>query len=76
MPRKMARSGPSNAIRAGRGADGGPHLVSVWREGRKSANIRSSSGVIRGIPVERQFYEGGTGEVSDGGFPGADEAGR
>jgi len=41
---------PSNAIRAGRGADGGPHLVSVLREGRKSTKIRSSSGVIRGIP--------------------------
>jgi hypothetical protein len=40
----------SDAIRAGRGADGGPHLVSVLREGRKSANTRSSSGVIRGIP--------------------------
>ena len=38
-------------IRAGRGADGGPHLVSVLREGRKSANTRSSSGVIRGIPA-------------------------
>ena len=43
---------PSNAIRAGRGADGGPHLVSALREGRKGANICSSSGVIRGIPAK------------------------
>jgi hypothetical protein len=29
----------------------GPQLVSVLLEGRKSANIRSSLGAIRGIPV-------------------------
>ena len=33
------------------GVPRGPHLVSVLREGRKSANTRSSSGVMRGIPA-------------------------
>ncbi len=42
---------PPNAIRAGRGADGGPHLVSVLRAARKCANIRSNSAVIWGIPT-------------------------
>ena len=41
------------------GALGGPHIVSVLREGRKSANTRSSSGVIRGIPAKlTQFANG------------------
>ena len=55
MPRKNGEIRPSNVIRAGRGANGGPHLVSVLREGRKSVNIRCSSGVIRGIPGNRIF---------------------
>ena len=41
----------STTVRATRGADNRPHLVSVLQEGRKSANIHASSGAIRGIPV-------------------------
>ena len=37
--------------RAARAAGSHPHLASVLLQGRKSANIYASSGVIRGIPV-------------------------
>ena len=42
---------PSTIVRAARAAGSHPHLASVLQQGRKSANIRVSSGVIRGIPV-------------------------
>jgi len=45
---------PSTIVRASRAAGRHPHLASVLLQGRKSANIHASSGVIRGIPVN--FY--------------------
>jgi hypothetical protein len=42
---------PSTIVRAARAAGSHPHLASVLLQGRKSANIYASSGVIRGIPV-------------------------
>lgn len=45
---------PSAAIRAARGADAGPHLATVLREGRKSVNIYASSGFIWRIPVKHR----------------------
>jgi hypothetical protein len=41
---------PSTIVRAARAAGSHPHLASVLLQGRKSANIYASSGVIRGIP--------------------------
>jgi hypothetical protein len=52
MPGKMARSAPPTTVRAARCAGGRPHLAAVLQEGRKSANICTSSGAIRGIPVK------------------------
>jgi hypothetical protein len=43
---------PSTAVWADRGACSRPHLASVLQESRKSNNIHTSSGVIRGIPEE------------------------
>jgi hypothetical protein len=43
---------PSTTVRAAQGDDGRPHLAAVLQEGRKTANIQASSGVIRGIPVQ------------------------
>jgi hypothetical protein len=43
---------PSTIVRAARAAGSHPHLASVLLQGRKSANIYASSGVIRGIPVD------------------------
>src|SRR5258707_15795534 len=42
---------PSTIVRASRAAGRHPHLASVLLQGRKSANIHASTGVIRGIPV-------------------------
>jgi hypothetical protein len=41
----------STIVRAARAAGSHPHLASVLQQGRKSANIRVSLGVIRGIPA-------------------------
>jgi hypothetical protein len=41
-------------VRAARAASRHPHLASVLLQGRKSANIRVSFGVIRGIPAEME----------------------
>jgi hypothetical protein len=41
----------STIVRAARAAGSHPHLASVLQQGRKSANICVSLGVIRGIPV-------------------------
>src|SRR4029077_5538272 len=43
---------PPAIVRASRAAGRHPHLASVLLQGRKSADIHASSGVIRGIPVE------------------------
>src|SRR6266446_4543994 len=43
---------PSTIVRAARAAGSHPQLASVLLQGRKSANIHASSGVIRGIPVK------------------------
>src|SRR5271169_85716 len=40
---------PSTIVRAARAAGSHPHLASVLLQGRRSANIHASSGVIRGI---------------------------
>jgi hypothetical protein len=48
---------PSTIVRAARAAGSHPHLASVLLQGRKSANIYASSGVIRGIPVRSQEME-------------------
>ena len=42
----------STIVRASRAAGRHPHLASVLLQGRKSANIHASSGVIRGIPAK------------------------
>src|SRR5262245_7276484 len=42
---------PSTIVRAARTAGSHPRLASVLQQVCKSANIRSSLGVIRGIPV-------------------------
>src|SRR5256884_4286302 len=44
----------STIVRADRAAGSHPHLASVLLQGRKSANIRVSFGVIRGIPAEME----------------------
>jgi len=41
---------PSTSVRVARAAGSHPHLASVLQQGRKSAKIRVSLGVIRGIP--------------------------
>src|SRR5438309_6276217 len=41
---------PSTIVRAARAAGSPSNLASVLLQGRKSANIYASSGVIRGIP--------------------------
>src|SRR5438105_952045 len=43
---------PSTIVRAARAAGSHPQLASVLLQGRKSANIHASSGVIRGTPVK------------------------
>src|SRR6266576_3621316 len=43
---------PSTIVRAARAAGSHPQLASVLLQGRKSANIHASSGVIRGMPVK------------------------
>src|SRR5262245_49282553 len=52
MPVKIARSVCSTIVRAARAAGSHPRLASVLQQGRKSANICVSLGVIRAIPVE------------------------
>ena len=52
MPGKMARSAPLTAVRAARGSGSRPRRQPVLPERGKSAKIRATSGVIRGIPVE------------------------
>src|SRR5262249_50761369 len=42
---------PSTSVRVARAAGSHPHLASVLQQGRKSAKIHVSLGVIRGIPV-------------------------
>jgi hypothetical protein len=42
---------PSTIVRAARAAGSHPHLAAVLLQGRKSANIHASSGVIPGIPA-------------------------
>jgi hypothetical protein len=49
MPGKMTKS-PSTTIPTTPGTGSRPQLASILREGRKSANIHLSSGVIWGIP--------------------------
>src|SRR5262249_17876813 len=41
---------PSTSVRVARAAGSHPHLASVLQQGRKSAKIHVSLGVIRGIP--------------------------
>ncbi len=48
--KKLLQIGPSTSVRVARGAGSRPHLASVLQEGRKSANIRASFGVIWRIP--------------------------
>src|SRR4029077_16609610 len=43
---------PPAIVRASRAAGRHPHLASVLLQGRKSADIHASSGVIRGIPAK------------------------
>src|SRR5262249_23679401 len=43
---------PSTSVRVARAAGSHPHLASVLQQGRKSAKIHVSLGVIRGIPVK------------------------
>jgi hypothetical protein len=57
MPRKMARSGRRTPFGLAEALMAVHTLVSALREGRKSANTRSSSGVIRGIPGEDDWIE-------------------
>src|SRR5437667_943012 len=45
---------PSTIVRGAAGSH--PHLASVLLQGRKSANIHASSGVIRGIPDRPSQY--------------------
>src|SRR5262245_32353534 len=52
MPVKIARSVCSTIVRAARAAGSHPRLASVLQQGRKSANICVSLGVIRAIPVK------------------------
>src|SRR5207249_3887146 len=56
---------PSTIARAARAAGSHPHLASVLQQGRKSANIRVSLGVIRGIPdkYSGREYQGGFGAL-------------
>jgi hypothetical protein len=54
---------PSTIVRASRAAGRHPHLASVLLQGRKSANIHASSGVIRGIPVNICHVPAGMCEV-------------
>jgi hypothetical protein len=42
---------PTTTVRAARGDGSCPNLASILPEGRKTANIQASSGVIRGIPA-------------------------
>src|ERR1700730_2862856 len=46
---------PSTIVRAARAAGSHPHLASVLLQGRKSANIHASSGVIWGMSGLHQF---------------------
>lgn len=50
--RENSQISPSTIVRAARAAGSHPHLASVLLQGRKSANIHASSGVIRGIPAK------------------------
>ena len=43
---------PSTTVRAAQGDGSCPNLTSILPEGRKTANIHASSGVIRGIPAK------------------------
>src|SRR6266851_1775506 len=54
---------PSTIVRAARAAGSHPHLASVLLQGRKSANIYASSGVIRGIPDELSRTQGGSRRI-------------
>jgi hypothetical protein len=47
----MSQFNPSTTIPTTPGTGSRPQLASILREGRKSANIHLSSGVIWGIPV-------------------------
>jgi hypothetical protein len=46
---------PSTIVRAARAAGSHPHLASVLLQGRKSANIHASSGVIWGMSGYTNF---------------------
>jgi hypothetical protein len=46
---------PSTIVRAARAAGSHPHLASVLLQGRKSANIHASSGVIWGMAGYTNF---------------------
>ena len=52
MPGKMAGSACSTTVGAAPRDGSRPNLASILQEGERSANIHSSSGVIRGIPVK------------------------
>jgi hypothetical protein len=54
MPVKIVQISSSTIVRAARDAGSHQHLASVLQQGRKSANIRVSLGVIRGIPGYRR----------------------
>lgn len=55
---------PSTIVRAARAAGSHPHLASVLLQGRKSANIHASSGVIRGIPGKLSYGHAGIGSTN------------
>src|SRR5262245_30216622 len=57
MPVKIARSVCSTIVRAARAAGSHPRLASVLQQGRKSANICVSLGVIRAIPAQYASVE-------------------
>ena len=54
MPCKMTKSILRPPFRPPPGTGSRPQLASIVREGRKSANIHLSSGVIWGIPVDKE----------------------
>jgi hypothetical protein len=56
--RENSKISPSTIVRAALAAGSHPHLASVLQQGRKSANIHASSGVMRGIPVDEAQHLG------------------
>jgi hypothetical protein len=56
MRRKNGPISPSAAVRAARGSGSRPRRQPGLPERGKSAKIRATSGVIRGIPDKRQVH--------------------